>query len=63
MDDAPELETQCNPDCVYVPASGWWCQQCGVFSEVDDKDVCAECRARCTDVVAHAKSPRGRRRR
>jgi hypothetical protein len=38
-------ETECNPDCVYVPAQGWWCRQCGVFRELDDTDLCADCRA------------------
>jgi hypothetical protein len=37
-------ETECNPDCVYVPAQGWWCRQCGVFRELDDTDLCADCR-------------------
>jgi hypothetical protein len=36
--------TECNPDCVYVPAQGWWCRQCGVFRELDDTDLCADCR-------------------
>ena len=45
-------ETECNPDCVYVPAQGWWCRQCGVFRDLDDTDLCADCRAatrRATD--------------
>jgi hypothetical protein len=37
-------ETECNPDCVYIPAQGWWCRQCGVFRELDDTDLCADCR-------------------
>ena len=37
-------ETECNPDCVYVPAQGWWCRQCGVFRDLDDTDLCADCR-------------------
>jgi hypothetical protein len=37
-------ETDCNPDCVYVPAQGWWCRQCGVFRDLDDGDLCADCR-------------------
>jgi hypothetical protein len=38
-------ETQRYPDCVYVPAQGRWCRQCGVFRELDDTDLCADCRA------------------
>ena len=37
-------ETECNPDCVYVPAQGWWCRQCGVFRDLDDTDLCTDCR-------------------
>jgi hypothetical protein len=36
-------DTECNPDCVYVPAQGWWCRQCGVFRELDDTDLCVDC--------------------
>jgi hypothetical protein len=44
MQDCDLNTTECNPDCVYVPALGWWCRQCGVFREVDDTDLCADCR-------------------
>ncbi|MBJ7594747.1 MAG: hypothetical protein JF886_07775 [Candidatus Dormibacteraeota bacterium] len=37
-------ETKCNPDCVYVPARGWWCRRCGAFRDLDDTDLCADCR-------------------
>ncbi len=39
-----DSDAEANPDCVYVPAQGWWCRQCGVFREVDDVDLCADCR-------------------
>ncbi len=51
--------TECNPDCVYVPAQGWWCRQYGVFREVDDTDLCADCRP----APRHAADPRQRARR
>jgi hypothetical protein len=51
--------TECKPDCVYVPAQGWWCRQCGVFREVDDSDLCADCRT----APRHASDPRQRARR
>jgi hypothetical protein len=51
--------TECNPDCVYVPAQGWWCRQCGVFREVDDTDLCADCRT----APRRASDPRQRARR
>jgi hypothetical protein len=51
--------TECNPDCVYVPAQGWWCRQCGVFREVDDTDLCADCRT----APPRAADPRQRARR
>jgi len=37
-------EAERNPDCVYVPAQGWWCRQCGVLRDLDDTDLCADCR-------------------
>jgi hypothetical protein len=51
--------TECNPDCVYVPAQGWWCRQCGVFSDVDDADLCANC-PRDTRAPGHPTRPRRR---
>lgn len=39
-----DSETACNPDCIYVPAQGWWCRQCGAFRDLDDTDLCADCR-------------------
>ena len=52
MTDDIRPETECNPDCVYVPATGWWCRCCGVFTEVDDDDLCADCRKRAVAAVA-----------
>ncbi len=43
QDFDPGSNTEWNPDCVYVPAQGWWCRQCGVFRELDDTDLCADC--------------------
>jgi hypothetical protein len=45
MDDAQQLETGCNPDCLYVPAIGWLGRRCGVFAELDEDDLCDDCRA------------------
>jgi hypothetical protein len=53
-------ETECNPDCVYVPAQGWWCHRCGVFRDLDDTDLCADCHA---DAVPPIASTHARRRR
>jgi hypothetical protein len=52
-------ETECNPDCVYVPAQGWWCRRCGVFRDLDDNDLCVDCRVDTTPSV----TTRGSRRR
>jgi hypothetical protein len=56
-------ETECNPDCVYVPAQGWWCHRCGVFRDLDDSDLCADCRADAVPPVAATHAPRRRLRR
>ena len=63
MDDAQQLETRGNPDCVYVPAGGWWCRRCGVFAELDQDDLCGDCRGRAANVVAAITSRSRRRRR
>ena len=56
-------ETECNPDCVYVPAQGWWCRQCGVFRELDDTDLCADCRTAARSAADPRTTWRRRRRR
>ena len=51
------------PDCVFVPSLGWWCRQCGVFRDVDDTDLCADCRRdRTLPTDVGAEKPRGARR-
>ena len=63
-----DRESDCNADSVSVPAQGWWCRQCGVFREVDDTDLCSDCRVATTHLAApkehgqrrgqaHARSP------
>ena len=42
--EADASENQCNPDVVYVPAHGWWCKDCGVFQDVDEHNICRQCR-------------------
>ncbi len=36
-------ETERDPVVVHVLARGWWCRQCGVFRDLDDADLCADC--------------------
>ena len=60
MSDDIRAETACNREVVYEPPTGWWCRDCGVFTEVDDDDVCADCRRRVTDSsVAQVTAHRG----
>ena len=56
-------QTECNPDCVYIPAQGWWCRQCGGFRELDDTDLRADCRAAPRRAAAPRAASRRRARR
>ena len=65
MNDAFSAETQCNPEVVYEPPTGWWCRDCGAFTEVDDDDLCVYCRRRVLDTPSAettSRRPRGIRR-
>ncbi len=54
-------ETERDPVVVYVPARGWWCRQCGVFRDLDDTDLCADCRVGRRSVAHTCAAARRRR--
>ena len=53
-------ETERDP-VVYVPSRGWWCRQCGVFRDLDDADLCADCRVGRRSVAHTCAAARRRR--